>query len=49
VFGEKVNPGRNLLFRLFSQAAQIIPALTDTQPRIRLLPDFFIKGIVTFI
>ncbi|SYI70075.1 Uncharacterised protein [Klebsiella pneumoniae] len=49
VFGEKVNPCGNLLFRFLSQAAKIIPALAYTQSGICLLPYRFIKRIIILI
>jgi hypothetical protein len=49
MFGEKVNPGGNLLFRFLSQAAKVVPALADTESGICLLPYRFIKGIIILI
>ena len=49
MFGEKVNPGGNLFFGLLSQTAKVIPALTDTESGVSLLPDSFIKRIIILI
>lgn len=49
VFGKKIHPRRDLFFRFFRQATQIIPAFTDAQAGIRFLPDRFIKRIISLI